>query len=250
MDEKLFETFRAITNIRGDNTGSSMTQHSINTINARFTDSPSYRRAKVFSRQHPEIDEIDVRVVSVDRMGTLREVIFRPDSALDRGTYLGFDGSIWLIYDAYINTISPKATVQECNEFLRFKGSDGEVKEYYAFVGASDLGSKAKQSRAEISYNKYDMKEPKAQNFVYVESNEFTNELDVNSRLILGKRAFKVIGKDDSTLTQLQLEETDNSFAYGIIILSLQIDTVKAYDSIEDSVAQEFGEGTEEWGFD
>ena len=251
MDDQLYNRFKRIVNLRGDNTGDAMTNNSVRVINQRFTDSPSYRKAKVVSRQHPDIKEIDVRVVSVDRLGTLRDVIFRPNEGLENGTYLLFDESIWLIYDTYLNTISPKATVQQCNEILKFVASNGEVKEYYTFVGASDLGSKAKQSRAEISYNKYDMREPTSQSFVYVESNEYTNELDVNSRLVIGNRAYLVVGKDDLTLTQplVQNDTNTNSFKYGIIILSLKLDTTKAQDDLDEGVAQKLGQGTEQWGF-
>ncbi|WP_336682914.1 hypothetical protein [Enterococcus casseliflavus] len=251
MEDQAYERFKRIANLRGSNTGESMSNHSIRVINDRFTDSPSYRKAQVVSRQYQDIKEIDCRVTSVDRLGTLRDVIFRPNEGLENGTYLLFDKSIWIIYDTYLNTISPKATVQQCNEILKFRASDDEIKEYYAFVGASDLGSKAKQSRAEIKYNKYDMREPTAQSFVYVESNEYTNELDVNSRLMIGNRAYLVVGKDDMTLTQplLQNDTNTNFFKFGILILSLKLDTTKAQDDIENGVAQDLGQGTEKWGF-
>lgn len=243
-----FERFKRINNFRGNSSGEAMTNHSHDIINKRFKDSPSYRLAKVVSTQYPNIKEIDVRAVSIDRMGALRDVIFRPESGLERGTYLQFDNATWLIFDAYTNTVSPKATVQQCNELLKFKTKDGEIHKIYTFAGSSSLGSKASQLRAEIPYNKLDVKEPTSQMFVHVESNSFTVQLDVNDRLIIGKRPFKIIGKDDSTMTQIKGDgEEQKDFNFGILVFTLVPDTTKDGDDLDGGIASNFGDGNEDW---
>lgn len=244
-----YDRFKRINNFRGDSSGEAMTNHSQDIINKRFKDSPSYRLAKVKSTQYPDLDEIDVRAVSIDRMGSLRDVIFRPESGLERGTYLQFDNATWIIFDAYTNTVSPKATVQQCNELLKFKTKNGEVHKIYTYAGSSSLGSKASQLRAEIPYNKLDIKEPTSQMFVHVESNSLTIQLDVNDRLIIGKRPFKIIGKDDSTMTQIKGDgEEIKDFNFGILVFTLVPDTIKNGDDLENGIAANFGDGNENWG--
>lgn len=248
-----YNRYQRISSVRGGSTGEAMTSRSEQFINSKFKDSPSYKRAKVTSTQYPDLDEIDTRVVSIDRMGTLRDVIFRPNEGVDKGTYLHWTDNgkptTWLVFDAYLNTISPKVTVQQCNEYLKFEGADGKIHQIYVYAGATGLGSKASQLRAEIPYNKLDIKEPTSQLFIYMESNEYTNKLDVNHRLIIGRRAFKIIGKDDTTYTQIEGNGDGNQrFNFGILAFTLTLDTIKAGDNIEEGIAQNFGEGNENWG--
>ena len=236
------DRFRRRVKSQGDTAGEAITNHTEQYLINSFKDSPSYILAGVESSQYPDIKEIDTRVVSVERMGALREVIFKPKQFLDIGAYLLFDNSKWLIYDAFTNTVSPKVIVQKCNEILKWQDTleDGTVVEhsYPVVSGASDLGSKAKQSRSEVPYNKLDIREPIGQLFIYVESNEFTNALKIDKRLIIGDRVYKVVGKDGTTLTS-DLIHPIHGYNYGIVYFIMQLDTMTDKDDFVNNIASD-----------
>lgn len=244
--------FRRRVKSQGDTAGEAITNHTEQYLERTFKDSPSYKLSGVESSQYPDIKTIDTRVVSVERMGSLREIIFKPKEFLDIGSYLVFDNSKWLIYDAFTNTVSPKVIAQKCNEILKWKETleSGEVVEHsYSVVsGASDLGSKAKQSRSEVPYNKLDIREPIGQLFIYVESNEFTNTLEVDKRLIIGDRVYKVVGKDGTTLTS-DLIHPVHGYNYGIVYFIMQLDTMKPKDDFVENIASDLRNNElSDWG--
>lgn len=208
---------------KGENIGDVYKGNTITFINKNFKDSPTYRLLTVKSTEFPNITEMDARVIEVDRSGELREVLFRPNESLNVGTYVGFDNETWLIFDKYggEQSVTVKVVVANCNRVLKWKDKNGLIVEIDCVTSATDLGSKAKQSRNEITYNKYDVKLPSGQIYAFVELNDKTKEINYNDRFIFGKNVYEVVGFDDMTLVDKN--------GYGIIQFILKIAT-KQYD--------------------
>src|SRR5690606_14472305 len=94
---------------------------------------------------------------------------------------------------------------------------------------ATDLGSKARQSKNDIEWNKYDVRLPAGQLFVSVEKNSITETIELNHRFIFGRNVYEVVGIDDITTT--------NDEGYGIIQFTVKITTKSSKDDFEKQIA-------------
>lgn len=226
----------------GDDVGESYKNNTIAFIEATFHASPTFRVMDVISTEFPDIKKMDARVVEVERMGALREVIFRPNQSLNTGTYVKFDGDTWLLFDKYGGTgsTSIKMLAEKCNRSLKWIDELGALREWECIAGSTDLGSKAKQNRNEIEWNKYDVRLPIGQLFVFVEANEDTHKIDLNHRFIFGKFAYEVVGIDDTTGISRN--------GFGIIQLTLKLVTKTEGDDFENGIAFNDYKKTEDTG--
>lgn len=225
----------------GNNTGEAYANNTIAFIQSAFEASPTFHVLEVDSYEFPNIKEIDARVVEVERMGSLREVLFRPKQYLNIGTYVRFDNRTWIISDMWGDTtFSSRALVQRCNDKLRialsedWKDEDGvvdrnKVYEKYCVVSQSPLGSKATQGRHDIGFNQYDVMLPLGQLFVYVEKNDATEKVELNQRFIFGDNVYEVYGVDDMSLT--------NEDGYGIIQYTVKLTIKQENDDFENGIA-------------
>lgn len=225
----------------GNDDGEVYANNTIAFMEATFHASPSFRVLKVKSVERPEITEIDARVVEVERMGTLREVLFRPKQYLNVGAYVEFDGSMWIVSDLWGDKdFTNRALIQKCNHQLRWstfsdwKDADGNVDNSKiinlpCLASQSPIGSKATQGRLDIPYNRYDVTLPDGQLFVYIERNDYTKEIKLNQRFIFGKSVYEVYGIDDVSLT--------NSNGFGIIQFLVKVTTAKDTDDFTNQVA-------------
>jgi len=193
--------YRRRLNRSGKDVGEVYKNNTIAFIEATFHKSPTFRVLEVISTEFPNIKNMDSRVVEVERMGALREVIFKPNESLGVGTYVKFDGDTWLLFDKYGGTgsTSIKMLAQRCNRSLKWKDESGNILEFECVAGATDLGSKAKQSKNDIYWNKYDVRLPIGQLFVFVELNDTTRHIRLNQRFIFGSNVYEVSGVDDTT---------------------------------------------------
>lgn len=216
----------------GNDVGESLTNNTIAFIEATFHASPTFRVMKVYKFGN-QVTEMDARVVEIERLGSLREIILRPTQSLDIGTYVEFDGYTWLLFDKYGGTgsTSIKMLAIRCNRKIKWMGKDGsqEPKKYFCVASATDLGSKAKQSKNEIEWNKYDVRLPLGQLFVTVEANPDTKSIELNDRFIFGRNVYEVTGIDDIT----GIEDND----YGVIQLTVKITTQREEDDFENEIA-------------
>lgn len=224
------EKYRARLTPFGENIGQAFQSNTDNFMETAFADSPTYRRMGVRGRQYPDITEIDGRVIEVERMGSLREILFRPSSeGLDVGTYVKFDDDIWIIFDRYGKS---KALASKTNRKLKWKDKNNVYQEMECVASASDLGSKAKQSKNEIEWNKFDVRLPLGQLFVFVELTEETNQIGLNDRFLFGRKAYEVTGIDDTS--------TVNRDGFGLLQLTIKVTTIREEDDFENGIAQNF----------
>ena len=218
----------------GEDTGEALTNNTISFINRNFTSSPTYRKMEVSSSSNPTLVSMDARVVEIERLGTLREIILRPNESLEIGTYVRFDGYTWLLFDKYggAGSTSIKMLAIKCNRKIKWvpRGDNSIVCEYDCVASATDLGSKAKQSKNEIEWNKYDVRLPLGQLFISIEANTYTRKIKLNDRFIFGRNVYEVTGIDDVTNIANNGE--------GIIQLTVKITTQRTTDDFENGLAE------------
>lgn len=215
----------------GKNSGEGFQNSTINFINSTFSSSPSFRVLTVNSTEFPDINEIDARVIEIERMGTLREVLFRPKQGLNIGTYVKFDNDTWLAFDKWgsIESKNLKLLVQKCNNVLQWKNPDNTTLKYECIASATPLGSKSNQGKNDIEWNKFDVRLPLGQLFVHVERNEFTKTIRMNQRFIIGSNVYEVFGIDETTLVDKR--------GFGVIQFTVKISTKHNKDNFITGIA-------------
>lgn len=170
-----------------------------NFINKNFADAPTYRRIKVWKQYEPA-EEYDVRVNMIERMGNIRSLLFRPDVNLGVGNMAEFEGRTWLLYDKYgFSGDHIKMTAMRTNYNLKWIDANGVTHADRCYASASDMGSKSKQNRATIEYNKYDVRLPYGQLYIFMETTEHSVAIDLNHRFIINNIPYEVIGLDNTT---------------------------------------------------
>lgn len=217
-------------NRNGADLGEAYANNTIAFIESTFHASPTFRVMGVKSFEKPDISEMDARVVEVERMGTLREVLLRPTSeGLNIGTYVTFDKHTWLIFDKFGEN---KLLVEQCNRKLKWYDKNGVLHSLDCIASSQDLGSKAKQSKNEIEWNKYDVRLPLGQLFVFVEFRPETDNIGLGQRFIFGGKVYEVTGIDDTTTVR---EVGDD--IYGVLQLTVKVTTIKEEDDFENRIA-------------
>lgn len=214
----------------GSDVGEALSNDTIEFINDSFKNATTYKLLKIESSKFIDIKTMDARVVQVERLGTLRELVLRPDENLEIGVYASIDNEWYLIIDKYggLGASSIKLTAIKTNQMLKWIDIKGVEKSYKCVASATDLGSKSKQGKTIIEYNKYDVKLPSGQLIVSVETNEDTNLIDLNHRFIFGRNVYEVIGLDDIT-------NTNNE--YGIIQFTVKLVPKNSKDDFENKIA-------------
>lgn len=226
----------------GSNVGDSYEINTSAFIQTMFSDSPTFRVADVRSFQFPDIKKIDIRVVEMERMGSLRQILFRPYEGLNTGAYVDFDGDTWLLTDSWgsIETMQQSSLAQKCNHILTWSTSenwlnaDGSLDEskinrMICIASQSPLGSKSNQGKLEIEFNKYDVKLPFGQMYIFLEKNDITTTIGINDRFFLGSNVYEVVGVDDNTLVNLD--------GYGIIQITARVTTRQNLDDLNNGIA-------------
>src|SRR5690606_11043450 len=223
--------YRSRLSRNGDDVGEVYKNNTIAFIEATFHASPTFRVMKVDSTQYPDIKEIDARIVEVERMGSLREAILRPSEFLDVGAYVNFDEEDYIVFDRHGGTgaTNIKLLLARCNRRLKWYDADGKLNDLLCVASATDLGSKSKQSKNEIEWNKYDVRLPLGQLFVFIEINDVCNNIKLNDRFIIGRNSYEVTSIDDITGV--------NAEGFGIIQLTVKITPSKKQDHFENGIA-------------
>jgi len=215
----------------GDDVGEVYSNNTIAFMENTFHVSPTFRVLEVLSSELPSLKQIDSRVVEVERMGNLREVLFRPNQGLPLGSYVKFDSETWLVFDEWGSAQSTKVKVmvQKCNRSIRWKDPLGNIIEYDCIASATALGSKSNQGKPDIEWNKYDVRLPLGQLFVFVEANQITRNINMNQRFIFGQSVYEVFGIDDVTMI--------NRDGFGVIQLTIKLTTKQDGDDFSERIA-------------
>lgn len=199
-------------------------------VSENFSSSPTFKNALLSSRKYPNKTNIHIRSIGVERLGSLREVLFLPDESVELGAYLNFDEADWIVFDEYGTGISPKVMVAKCNRVLKWLDKNGVSHNQLCVASSTDLGSKSKQGKSEIEWNKYDIKLPRNQLFIFTPLNDNTKEIKLNTRFIIGSRVYEVVGVDDTTSVSID--------GFGIIQLTIRLTTTRENDDFDNGVAE------------
>lgn len=193
-----------------------------------FDDSPTYREIEVYE-QEESIGTYGVRVNMIERMGNIRSILLKPDKDLNVGNMTSFEGRDWLIFDKFGHVSSGvKVTAMRTNYLLKWIDRDGVLNIKRCYASSSDIGSKSKQSRANIEYNKYDVKLAYGQLYIFIEVTENTRRINLNHRFIINDIVYEVIGVDNTT----HVED-----GYGIIQYTVKRITRNPKDDFEFGIA-------------
>ena len=207
-----------------------------------FDDSPTYREIEVHEDEK-SIGTHGVRVNMIERMGNIRSIILKPDEDLNVGNMAMFEDRTWLIFDKFGHReTGVKLTAMRTNYNLKCIDREGVLNTKRCYASSSDIGSKSKQSRANIEYNKYDVRLPFGQLYIFIETTDATEKIDLNQRFIINNIAYEVIGVDNTTHVEdhkMVNEETgkEEFYKYGIIQYTVKRVTKHPKDDFELGIA-------------
>ena len=207
-----------------------------------FDDSPTYREIEVYEYEE-SIGTYGVRVNMIERMGNIRSILLKPDEDLNVGNMTSFEGRDWLIFDKFGHVSSGvKLTAMRTNYNLKWIDRDGVLNAKRCYASSSDIGSKSKQSRANIEYNKYDVRLPFGQLYIFIETTDATEKIDLNQRFIINNISYEVIGVDNTTHVEdhrIVNEDTgeEEFHKYGIIQYTVKRVTKHPKDDFELGIA-------------
>ena len=204
----------------GDNVGDALRENTHNFKNKKFKDSTTYRLSKVYTNMGTDeesFDEVDIRVIEIDRQGALRNILFRPKEERKVGNIIEFDDTLWLAYDIYGSTVDDiKLRVSKVNDIMKWKDKSGKIHEIPCITSTSYLGSGSKSNDTGLTYNIFDVRLPIGKIFMFVELNKLTTEVELGQRFICGKKVYKVQHVDDISIV-------DSNY-YGVLQITLALD--------------------------
>lgn len=102
-----------------------------------FRNDPSYKKAKLTKLNLGE-EDIDIRVVNVDRSVSDKRIYLLPDLKVDEGSYISYEDKIYLVSEFEDNLISPMCKGTLCNQMLKLPNG----KEYPCVIANDAYGSK------------------------------------------------------------------------------------------------------------
>lgn len=128
--------------------------------------------------------KFDARV-SVEEDETKLEVLFRPNTEVNKGDIVEINANHWLVENVYTNDIYPTAYVLKCNEWLRWK-VDNVISVYPCVVKSTSIS---------LEEGKYMIH---SENLVEIITpyNEDTKKIKPTQRFILNDKAYEIEGTD------------------------------------------------------
>ena len=228
------ELYKKRLQANGDNVGDSFRKNTHYFKNKKFADSTTYRRAKIYTNKGTDIEssvEEDIRVIEIDRQGSLRNILFRPKVDYRVGCIIEFNNTQWLAYDKFGSAVDDiKLRVSRINDILKWKDREGNIREIPCITSTSYLGSGSKSNDVGLSYNVFDVKTLVGKILISVELNKYTTTLELGQRFICGAHVYKLEHIDDIS--------TIDSDYNGVLQLTLSIDLKNnEYDDFKNGIA-------------
>lgn len=189
-----------------------------NIIALSFKDDPSYKRAKLIDVNLTE-QEIDVRIMNVDRTTAQKRIIFMPDTAIEVGSYIYYDGKYYLITEFQNdNVLAPYATAKFCNQTINWKGLNNPIPSVCEDTAYNDKG--------EISIDYFSMVDGKIAIFVPV--NGLTNQISQNMRFIFNH-------DKDAVYEVISMKNISTPTIYKIVMK--KVEYFEGKDDLENNIA-------------
>lgn len=141
-------------------------------VNLTFEEDAGYRLANI-TYTNLLSEDIDVRLVNIDRTTKEKYIMFRPDTKLNTGEIVCVDGERWLINEIEDNLISPKCHAWLC--FQEFNLPD--CPKQYVFLDDSSYGQKGVNSSPLMDFVDGQLK-------CYIQDNIYTRAIPDGYRIM------------------------------------------------------------------
>ena len=199
-----------------------------NIMDLSFIDDPSYRKAKL-SKIDLTQEDIDIRVVNVDRSVSDKKIYVRPETVIDEGCVISYEDKSYLVTEFEDNLISPMCKCSLCNQTLKLPSG----KEYPCVIANDSYGSKINLSNDFIGQIDTKLK-------IQLQANEdVLNEVKLDLRYIFNHSKFDIF----------KCTDINTSVNKGVITMIAKKDVyLEGLDDLENNMAfnGEIEDGTQE----
>lgn len=182
-----------------------------------FKNDPSYRKAKLTKLDLVE-EDIDVRVVNVDRSVSDKRIYVMPETIIDEGCVISYEDKSYLVTEFEDNLISPMCKSSLCNQTLKLPSG----KEYPCVIANDSYGSKINLSNDFIGQIDTKLK-------IQVQANEdILNEVKLDLRYIFNHSKFDIY----------KCTDVNTSVNKGVITMIAKKDTyLEGLDDLKNNMA-------------
>ena len=203
--------------IQGSNIPNDRKLVSQNIIDLSFIDDPSYKKAKL-SKIDLTQEDIDIRVVNVDRSVSDKKIYVRPETVIDEGCVISYEDKSYLVTEFEDNLISPMCKCSLCNQVLKLPSG----KEYPCVIANDSYGSKINLSNDFIGQIDTKLK-------IQLQANEdVLNEVKLDLRYIFNHSKFDIF----------KCTDINTSVNKGVITMIAKKDVyLEGLDDLENNMA-------------
>jgi len=211
-----FDIYKQRVAINGSNEVESRINATKYIVTKEFKKSPFYKEVIINN------EVIDVRMVDGKNSNVYgndyiqKQLLFLPDTKVDIGEAVYIANEVWLIVDFNNYEIFPIASIQLCNETLKWK-INTSIYEYPCIITKSSL-------MFDLKNEKYEFNLPDGNLYLYVQKNEYTKEIIPLMRFILGSQVYEILGVDDLT-------------NYNLIKFTINLTTKNSNDDFVNKIA-------------
>ncbi|MEK5036302.1 hypothetical protein MKY96_33155 [Paenibacillus sp. FSL R7-0302] len=201
----------------GNGDADAVFNHTMQIADRKFMNSPNARKVKINGI------ETDVRVLDGDTSQE-KNLLLRPNTTADIGSLIELkDSEYWLAFDILGEEISPKLSIQSCNDYLRWIDANGLLHEHIVRAAAT------RSTKYDIQTDKMQVEMLVGGIYAYVQANEETKTITSSQRFILGGSVYEVAGVDDVSNV--------NQYGKGVLQITCKLTTRSAADDFTLRVA-------------
>lgn len=213
-------------------------------ITREFKNDPSYKSA-ILCKLNLDEEPIDIRLKNVDRTTSEKKILFLPNSKIDIGSFIKFDGKVFLTKEFEDNSLSPFSKAILCNQTLNWYGLDKPIpcwcdNSSYGTKGVVDTNLITEYDGKILFYTQYNEKTAKIRQdmrFLFDhDKNAVYEVVDIN-RVVTGNVLRLVMDKSE---VRSEYDDAENNIAYNEFLMNEEIPTpsqgyvVKAYSESYD----------------
>ena len=189
----------------GDNSRDAQIDASVAAVNSLFANNPSYTTIT--------INSTSTEVILLDgKDSTHKFLLFLPSSTISIGEIVTINSQYWLVTDFVSSPISPKASIELCNDTLYWQDSNGVVQSSHCVTTRSLL------TKMDIKESQYNISLLEGEMNCFVPNNVLNETIKPDQRFYLGNYIYYVGGIDDIS-------------NIGIIRFSMKTTTIKENDN-------------------
>lgn len=213
-----FDVYKSRLTTRTGNLEDPILQRSKGYIARHFNEHPAYKKA-LLTRPTLKTEEIDVRIINIDKTSSKKKIYLLPDMVVELGSYISFEDKVFIVTDFEYNIITPFCNATLCNQSLTI---DKEVS-IPCYVTNDSYGSKTTATSSLIVDIDTKLK-------ILVQDNDITKKLLVDTRLMFNHSATDIFRVVDIT----------TSVYPGITVMITKKDKLVEFDDLENNYCWQF----------